>query len=373
MESRLALRILGDIMGWPDERAEAEFRWLRLMARLKYDAYEDFRAGARFLESLATWLQQFEKGDRATAYQFVRRRLIYVGESELQRLVELFYPRTLEKRLLRQVATIRSIEPYMVWTQPQAKADFSKLLRQTLIMALSDGARIDQLRRATTGILSNEQFVGMTQVDDIKWDDLLQKLRHDLKDDNAKFAQVLLVDDFMGTGTTVLRQEHDAWTGRLGKFRGSLDRVDGGASKLFEPGWKVVVHHYIAVPDAIAAVEARAAKAATDRGAAGWFPEVAFTYELALPRETRICEDTKFVELTEKHYNGSIETDSTRKGGFHRINLGYGGCALPLVLDHNTPNNSVPLLWAECDARDAGGKQEPEMRPLFRRRQRHVS
>src|SRR5258708_8089484 len=158
MESRLALRILGDIMAWSDERAEGEFRWLRLMARLKYDGYEDFRAGALFLESLATWLQQFEKADRSAAYEFVRQRLIYIGESELQRLVELCYPRTLEKRLLRQVAMRQSIQAYMIRTQPQAKAQVSNLLRQTLIMALSDGAPIDQLRRATTGILSHDQF-----------------------------------------------------------------------------------------------------------------------------------------------------------------------------------------------------------------------
>src|SRR5262245_30267006 len=115
MESRLALRVLGEIMGWSDEQAETEFRWLTLMARLKYDGYEDFRAGARCLESLAIWLQQFAKEDRAAAYDFVRRRLIYIGEAEIQRLVELFYPRTLEKRLLREVATARSIPPYMVW------------------------------------------------------------------------------------------------------------------------------------------------------------------------------------------------------------------------------------------------------------------
>jgi hypothetical protein len=50
---------LGDLMGWDEERAHIEFAWLRLMSRLKYDGYQDFLAGMRFIESLTDWLQQF--------------------------------------------------------------------------------------------------------------------------------------------------------------------------------------------------------------------------------------------------------------------------------------------------------------------------
>jgi hypothetical protein len=58
MNQDLGLKILGQIMAWSDDRAREEFRWLRLMARLKYDGYRDFQAGMRFIESLVTWLQQ---------------------------------------------------------------------------------------------------------------------------------------------------------------------------------------------------------------------------------------------------------------------------------------------------------------------------
>jgi len=358
-------------MGWSDDDAEREFRWLRLMARLKYDGYEDFRAGARFLESVVTWLQQFDPQDRQTAYGFVRRRLVYIGESEIQRLVELFYPRMLEKRLLQQVAGLHSIQPYTVWADREASAHFTKLRRQTLIMALSDGARVDQLRRATP-VLSNEQFVGMIQIDNAKWTDLLKKLRSETNDPSARFAQVVLVDDFMGTGSTVLRQEEGAWTGRLHRFRQSIDGMPGGVESLFEPDWQVLVHHYMAVSGAIDAVRQREAKARSDLGVEKWFPSVTFTHELALSASIQV-NDPALVRLTEKYYNSSIETDSTRKGGYERINLGYGACALPVVLDHNTPNNSVPILWASCEASKRDSKSEPEMRPLFRRRQRHTS
>ena len=80
MNQDLALKVLGRIMNWSDDRARDEFRWLRLMARLKYDGYHDFHAGMRFAESLVTWLQQFENPEeRETAYAFVRGTLVGVA------------------------------------------------------------------------------------------------------------------------------------------------------------------------------------------------------------------------------------------------------------------------------------------------------
>ena len=52
MNQDLGLRILGRIMAWDDERARKEFRWLRLMARLKYDGYRDFPGGHAFRRKL---------------------------------------------------------------------------------------------------------------------------------------------------------------------------------------------------------------------------------------------------------------------------------------------------------------------------------
>jgi hypothetical protein len=76
--------------------------------------------------------------------------------------------------------------------------------------------------------------------------------------------------------------------------------------------------------------------------------------------------DPGFFALTEKYYDGIIETESTRKGG-QTVKRGFGDCALPLILEHNTPNNSLALLWAETDGKDGAH----QMRPLFRRKQRH--
>src|ERR1041385_4295085 len=105
MNQELALNILSQIMNWDIDRAREEDSWLRLMSRIKYDGYQDYLAGARFIESLASWLQQFVESEREIAYQFIRNHLVYLGPPEIQHLVELTYPETVQPELLSAVAS----------------------------------------------------------------------------------------------------------------------------------------------------------------------------------------------------------------------------------------------------------------------------
>ncbi len=174
MNQDLGLKVLGQIMNWTDYQARQEFAWLKLMARLKYDGYQAFQAGMRFIENLVTWLQQFEAHERDTAYTFVRRSLVYIGQIEMQRLVEQFYPRIVREHIVRLVAAEYGIQPYRVLADSAAHAATERLRRQTLFMGLSDGARIDTIRHANAGLLTNEQFVQVTQV---KWKSPMPRFR----------------------------------------------------------------------------------------------------------------------------------------------------------------------------------------------------
>lgn len=377
MNQDLGLRVLSEIMHWPDDRARQEFEWLRLTARYKYDGYRDFLAGARFIESLVTWLQQFAPDERESAYAFLRSRLVYIGPAEMQRLVDLLYPHEVQPRLLRIVARARGVPKYRIWSDPHAAEEFRRRRRQTLFMGLSDGARIDILRHVNIGILSNEQVVASTQVDADKWRDLLKNLRADLQDPAARFACVYLVDDFMGTGSSVLRWDAAAqtWKGKLIRFRDSLTAAEGQlACCPCEDGWTLCVHHYIGTHAAQAAIADREAKVRQQRRPETWFPSVEFSFGTILPPTLPVDagRDPAFVALTQKYYDPALRTRHTDVGGAEHLGLGFGGCALPLVLEHNTPNNSVALLWAETDGGADGGHPVPAMRPLFRRRQRHT-
>jgi hypothetical protein len=50
-----------DYVGLNSERPELEF-----MGSMKYDAYDRFMPGTRFMSSLVQWLNQFDEEDRET-------------------------------------------------------------------------------------------------------------------------------------------------------------------------------------------------------------------------------------------------------------------------------------------------------------------
>ena len=270
-----------------------------------------------------------------------------------------------------------------VLADPAARMAEKRLRRQTLFMGLSDGARIDTIRHANSGLLGNEQFVQVTQIDTEKWKDLIDNLRENMKDQNARFRLIFLIDDFIATGTSFLRfdEEKKKWKGKLIRFRDSVEsaREAPGGDRLFEDDWELCIHHYVASRAAADAIDERIEKAKTS-GAfrEDWAQVMHTSFGMILPPNLPINKVPghfgDFIKLTQNYYDPDIQTKHTDIGGVTQLDLGYGGCALPLVLEHNTPNNSVALLWAETNGGDRDGVSAPApaMRPLFRRRQRHL-
>ena len=362
MRQEFVLGRVGSLMGWDSERAAQEFAWLRLMSRMKYDDYQDFLAGMRFIESLANWLQQFPKEKRRHAYRLVRTKLIFFSAGEMRHLVELFYPETVEPRLMARISELTAVPRYEVWAHEEAGSLYDRLLRKSIFVELSDGARVDIFRRSNEGRISNEQVLTAPQINKSKWDDMLSKLRRDLQNDEERFAFVFLIDDFTASGTTLFRKEGDGWAGKLQRF---WNDVSGVISTHFEPNWRLEVHHYVTTAQAWTAVRERQATKAAEAGSGGWFERVEFSYGMLLAPEIKMLpgDDADMTDLLETYYDSSIETEHIKKDA----RWGFNECGLPLVLEHNTPNNSLALLWADTVNHDGHS-----MRPLFRRRQRHV-
>lgn len=216
-------------------------------------------------------------------------------------------------------------------------------------------------------MIGNEQIVTAPRINEEKWKDLLKDLRQGTKDPAARFSFVYLVDDFTASGTTLLRQEDGKWKGKLYRFWEDVSK-DGMAKQAFEDDWKLCVHHYISTAQSEATIKQRDAEVRAALGTGGWFREIELSSGMQLSGEFSVTATTHpdFGALIQAYYDASIEDEHMEKGG-EDARYGFGKCGLPLVLEHNTPNNSLALLWAETNGEGAAHA----MRPLFRRRQRH--
>lgn len=368
MNREFVLGTIATLMEWDDEQARREFAWLRLMSRMKYDDYQEFLAGMRFIESLADWLQQFDQGDRETAYAFIRSRLVFLSEAEMRHLAALLYPETIEPLLLARTAEVAGVPRYRVWAYQDATAIYERFLRQTVFIELSDGARVDVFRRANEGRISNEQVVTAPRIIKAKWDDMLKDLRASLDDDEARFEFAVLIDDFSGSGKSLIRNDEGRWKGKLQRFWEDVNK-DDIIKTHFADDWTLVAHHYVATAQAVSAATEHNEQRATDQKESGWFQRVNFTWGTVFPLDFKLTPSSAsdFAPLAHKYYDDSIETRHTKVGG-DDVRWGFGSCGLPLILEHNAPNNGIALLWAES----TGRPDKHAMRPLFRRRQRHV-
>src|SRR5688572_21943460 len=93
MKEALAERLLASVMNWQPEDLADERPILQAMAAYKYDEYQQFSPGLRFIESLALWLDGVkDPAQKKEAYRFVRERLVFFSTAETHHLVAVSYP-----------------------------------------------------------------------------------------------------------------------------------------------------------------------------------------------------------------------------------------------------------------------------------------
>jgi len=375
MASNMALNLIAEVMDWEEGEtspATKEYAWLKMMSSIKYDGYADFRAGVRFIESLAVWLKQFDKDDREAAYQFFKTRLVYISPAELQCLIEIFVPEVVTPNLRRRVAAEMQIKPYEVWSTAKGADLFKSRMRRTLFMGMSDGSRIDIFRRANAGRINTEQVVATYALDDKKWLGLGKDLIK-AEGAEAKFENVYLIDDFTASGTTFIRYTEGEWKGKLAKFNQMVIDAKSNLKDYFplQDKYSLHIHHYISSDQARMNLDALVAKA-VEKWDNRTFETVEITEGLRLPASLKLsaAKDAEVISLCDKYYDPDLDVrlaEHLAESKITTAKYGYAGCALPLIMDHNTPNNSIPLLWAETDGANGGHP----MSPLFRRRDRH--
>ena len=368
MKDLLAEQLLAKVMGWTAEDIARERPDLQAVAEYKYDEYQQFSPGMRFVESLALWLNQFSTiREKEVAYDFLKKQLIFCSSAEISHLVSIAYPHHIRQLLLRKTARESGLDERHV-----ARVAHSNKLRvrrrRCLFLGLSDGARIDIFRRYNNQELSHEQIVPTYQISQERAADLLSKLRDDLRKllgeeptaEMQKFRTVILLDDFSASGLSYLRRGTDnTFDGKIGNFLQSITDPSSAISTILErEQLEVVVVLYLATEQAREVLESLIHEACKPKGI-----EASLQVIHQIRHDTRIRpgDGNSMGELIEKYYDNADETEHTRKGGTD-LRYGFAGCGLPIVLHHNTPNNSLYLLWAE---------KSIKIRPLFPRVSRH--
>lgn len=348
MRDQNAQQLLAQIMGWNDADTVQQYvPKLQLLADYKYDHYQRFAPGKRFIESLALWLKQFDMVDRSAALDFVMDRLVYISDAEFSHLVETAYPDLIVQERMRLVAEEKDISPHLV-ARITRDARFDELRLKSLYLGLSDGARTNELRRASEGEIGNEQIWQAYELGEDKAGDMVKELGKTLKkaglsSDRPRFTLIWLLDDFSGSGNTYIRfdSEGKRYKGKIRRIYERLYRGDLIDTSYYE----VFLVLYVATQKAVDHIEYWTERFTSENGYKPLQVRVLCTIEPEVSVTHILDRAVTGILDHPNYYDAKVEDEHTEIGGTKDVRHGFAGCALPVVLSHNTPNNSLYILW----------------------------
>lgn len=335
MHDQNAEMLLARVMGWQDMDAVPQFLpTLQLLANFKYDHYQRFGPGRRFIESLALWLNQFDRTDRETALRLVIDRLVFISDAEFSHLVRTTYPDCIVQERIRLVSEefeIPSHRVQLISNHPR----FKQLRLTSLYLGLSDGARTNELRRASGGDINNEQIWQAYELGDEKETDMLADLNKSLSKagiliEQPRFNLIWLLDDFSGSGNTYIRYNSEKKT-----FKGKLPRIyerlhRGG---LVDPShYEVFLLLYTATRQAIDHIEYWSERFTSDRAYKPLQVRVLCPIEPNVSL-SNVDDDELHRFLNNSTYcDNRVVDDHFRVGGTEDATFGFAGCApMPLT------------------------------------------
>jgi len=369
LDNRLAIKLLGLALSWDTEQGKEAINKLEYLAAAKYDGYRNFDAGNRFLESLILWLRQFKNLDqRKCAYSFVMKQMLYFSEVQMDHLVSLLYRQLVFPILSEQTCDIENIPPYRIHEICNTET-FKILERQTLFLGMSDGARLDAFRRKN--VLSHEQVCISYELSKEKWESIHKVFEEWMKyhnyDSTPECENIFLIDDFSGSGNSILRFKDN----NTNKPKGKLNKFIETYLKKYlnkDQKYNLYVVTYIATEFALFRLRKNIELLKKNLE----LPNIEKIEMLSplqlLKNQIKVSpkKDFDFSQILEAYYDSNLEDEITKSGGSD-LKYGYAQCALPLVLNHNCPNNSIYLLWGQTEQQN----DFPGLKALFPRISRH--
>ncbi len=345
MNQKLSEQILASVLDWDTQEIAENIRSLEDFAELKYDQYQQYQVGSRFMENLTLWLYQFETvEERRQAFNFVKDQIVFISQGELYHLINSILPdvmRPLFKRSVQEISGRNDIKDIGI------KKELLKVIRrQSLILGLSDGARLDVFRRGAR-VINNEQVLISYEIKEERMKSIISKMKKDTACFYEKYRlegmcpdnilNVFLMDDFSGSGISYLRQEEDEDKNRI--WDGKIVKVIQQLEKQMKNINDITIHVilYLATQKARKHIEEYVERFYKDR-------KIRIKVHI-LQDIHEIVPAPHLEQLMIKYYDDGIEDSHYRKGKHDKPFLGFDECSLPVVIYHNTPNNSFPIIW----------------------------
>lgn len=233
----------------------------------------------------------------------------------------------------------------------ERKRIFEYYKRKSLFLGLSDGAHMDFFRRQNPS-LSNEQVFVHYDFSESKLDDMRENLEKDeyIKkiclqysiQEDYKFIDFFLIDDFMGSGKSYIRKDEDGWHGKIKKFFERMDKLEYKKERIH-----VHLVLFVSTEKALQYVAENAGEYTQEIGANEITIECIQIVEPINWEQNSQLKDL----LTRNYKEYSEKSDCTYVDEHFKVGegqepyLGFADGSFPLILYHNTPNNSLPVLW----------------------------
>jgi hypothetical protein len=350
MKDELAEKLLVNIMNWDADTLSTERYYIQLFADLKYDDYQKYSQGMHYVESLALWLKNFDYKDRELMYNFIKNNLIYISEGQMRNLVESAYQFHIMPVLINKAKSIKNKDDEN--SIEANKKIYYSIVENTIFLGLSDGSHIDIFRRANPN-LSNERISVYYDLSE----DRINKMFNS-KEEKAFDSTVFLLDDFTGSGISFIRKENEKWKGKIVKFINRL--ID---YKIQVENIDIYVLLYTATEKAIKYINEQMEIYLNEQKInKKWKADM---IQIVSPFDCDKMISELFKNYYIKYSMSQIEDEHYKKGDISEPYMGFNCGKLPVVLSHNTPNNTFPVIWyAPLDS-------SRKFRGLFPRVSRH--
>ena len=303
------------------------------------------------MESLVLWLERFPSAkEKELAYNYVKENLVFISTRELEHLIQMTYMDIIRPYLINTVSEKYKIEKSAI-KKIVNDINFKITQRKCLFLGLSDGAKLDLFRRLSVS-LKHEQIYPAYLITEEKAGELKEELDYDIKkltkkSANEKYETIFLIDDFSASGKSYIRTQKDGrCTGKIVKFLRQITddkKFDFIAEAIDTKKLRLCVVLYVATTRAIQRIQklVREHVAHTSIQVDVYaIQEIDDSVGLR-PDELGKMNDV----LKNKFQHDDIVTPQYENGKHDEPHLGFDECGLPLIMSHNCPNNSVPILW----------------------------